>query len=129
MEVLIMSKIDDNIINNSSDEDVKLKEWEVLSNTSSLNLKTVCMEIDNADKNEGGINLKPFYQREYKFTRKDESLLIESLLAGIPVPTIYLASDTSKVPHISNVIDGQHRLMAVYRFIKNKFSLTGLEKL
>lgn len=106
----------------------KLKEWEVLSNTTTLNLKTICMEIDNAYEGTGGINLKPFYQRDYKFTRKDESLLIESLLAGIPVPTIYLASDTTKVPHISNVIDGQHRLFAVYRFINNKFSLTGLEK-
>jgi hypothetical protein len=86
------------------------------------------MEIDNGNKNEGGINLKPFYQREYKFTRKDESLLIESLLAGIPIPTIYLASDTSKVPHVSNVIDGQHRLLSVYRFLGNKFKLTGLEK-
>lgn len=106
----------------------KLKEWEVLSNTTTLNLKTICMEIDNVEKGFGGINLKPFYQRDYKFTRKDESLLIESLLAGIPIPTIYLASDTTKVPHISNVIDGQHRLFAVYRFINNKFALTGLEK-
>ncbi|WP_427340780.1 DUF262 domain-containing protein [Caloranaerobacter sp. DY30410] len=86
------------------------------------------MEIENGNNDLGGINLKPFYQREYKFTRKDESLLIESLLAGIPMSTIYLASDTTRVPHVSNVIDGQHRLLVVYRFLNNKFSLTGLEK-
>jgi hypothetical protein len=106
----------------------KLKVWEVMSNITNLNLRTICMEIDNGNDGQGGINLKPYYQREYKFSRKDESLLIESLLAGIPIPTIYLASDTTIVPHISNVIDGQHRLMAVHRFINNKFSLTGLEK-
>ncbi|MDP1471884.1 DUF262 domain-containing protein [Priestia megaterium] len=106
----------------------KLKEWEVNSNTTDMNLKTICMEIDNGNINEGGINLKPFYQREYKFTRKDESLLIESLLAGIPIPTIYLASDTSKIPHVSNVIDGQHRLYSVYRFLNGKFKLTDLAK-
>lgn len=106
----------------------KLKVWEVMSNITNLNLRTICMEIDNGGEGQGGINLKPYYQREYKFTRKDESLLIESLLAGIPIPTIYLASDTTRVPHVSNVIDGQHRLMAVHKFINNKFTLIGLEK-
>lgn len=111
----------------NKDSDLK-NIWEINSNTTQLNLKTICNEINAGNKGEGGINLKPFYQREYKFTRKDESLLIESLLGGIPIPIIYLASDTSKVPHISNVIDGQHRLMAVYRFINNNFKLIGLKK-
>lgn len=102
--------------------------WEINSNTTQYNLKTILNEIELGNKEQGGINLKPYYQREYKFTRKDESLLIESLLGGIPIPIIYLASDTRKIPHISNVIDGQHRLMAVYRFLKNKFKLTGLKK-
>ena len=112
-----------------SDVDVNLiKNWEVNSNTSDYNLDRIKYEIELGNQNKGGINLKPFYQREYKFTKKDESLLIESLLGGIPIPVIYLASDTSKVPHITNVIDGQHRLMAVYRFLNNKFALTGLKK-
>lgn len=107
---------------------VDLQKWEVRSNTSDYNLARICDEINLGDENKGGINLKPFYQREYKFTKKDESLLIESLLGGIPIPIIYLASDTSKVPHVSNVIDGQHRLFAVYRYMTNKFPLTGLTK-
>lgn len=115
---LIPSEIDVSVI----------KNWEVNSNTSDYNLSRVRDEIELGNKNKGGINLKPFYQREYKFTRKDESLLIESLLGGIPIPVIYLASDTSKIPHITNVIDGQHRLMAVNRFLNNDFKLTGLKK-
>lgn len=112
-----------------SDVDVSLiKNWEVNSNTSDYNLDRIRYEIELGNQNKGGINLKPFYQREYKFTKKDESLLIESLLGGIPIPVIYLASDTSKVPHVSNVIDGQHRLMAVNRFLNNEFALTGLKK-
>lgn len=113
----------------TSDIDVSLiKNWEVNSNTSDYNLDRIRYEIQLGNENKGGINLKPFYQREYKFTKKDESLLIESLLGGIPIPVIYLASDTSKVPHVSNVIDGQHRLMAVNRFLNNEFALTGLKK-
>lgn len=109
-------------------DDGLIKNWEIKSNTSDYNLDRIKYEIDLGNESRGGINLKPFYQREYKFTRKDESLLIESLLGGIPIPVIYLASDTSRIPHISNVIDGQHRLMAVYRFLNNKFPLTGLKK-
>ena len=101
----------------------------VQSNTSTLNIKSLCNEIDLGKAGEGGIRLKPFYQREYKFTKKDESFLIESLLMGIPIPTIYLASDTSVYPPVSNVIDGQHRLRAIHRFINGDFQLVGLEKL
>jgi hypothetical protein len=84
-----------------------IKNWAVKSNTSDYNLDRIKYEIDLGNNDTGGINLKPFYQRDYKFTKKDESLLIESLLGGIPIPVIYLASDTSKIPHISNVIDGR----------------------
>lgn len=104
-------------------------EIKVHSNNTTLNIKTICSEIDAGKNNNGGIRLRPFYQREYKFNRKDESFLIESLLIGIPIPTIYLASDTSVFPHISNVIDGQHRLRAIHRFINNNYKLTSLERL
>jgi hypothetical protein len=106
---------------------LEFKSWKVLSTPDSKTLKTVCEEIDSALKNEGGINLDPEYQREYKFTVLDESLLIESILMNIPIPIIYLSSDIRKEPYIANVIDGQHRLRAVYRFINNQFALKGLE--
>ncbi len=102
--------------------------WKVESTPDKKTLKSVVDEIDNAMIGSNGIKLDPEYQREYKFTTKDESLLIESLLIGIPIPVIYLSSDITKIPHIANVIDGQHRLRAVYRFLKNEFSLKELEK-
>ncbi|WP_028591463.1 DUF262 domain-containing protein [Paenibacillus massiliensis] len=103
--------------------------WEVKSTSDSKKLQSVREEIEAGIKGEGGINLDPEYQREYKFTEKDESLLIESILIGIPIPVIYLSSDITKVPHIANVIDGQHRLRAVYRFLTDKFKLKGLDHL
>ncbi len=109
-------------------EDIKNQEWSINSNTTEFNLLRITELINDATKGKGGINLKPFYQREYKFTRKDESLLIESILGGIPVPVIYLASNVKEVPNVFNVIDGQHRLMAIDRFLNNKFSLIGLEQ-
>lgn len=104
------------------------KNWKVESTSDNKTLKTVCDDIDSALKGESGIKLDPEYQREYKYSTKEESLLIESILMGIPIPIIYLSSDITKSPHVANVIDGQHRLRAVYRFLNNKFALKGLEK-
>ena len=101
----------------------------VESTPDNKSLKSIVGEIDSALKGGAGIRLDPEYQREYKFTKEDESLLIESLLLGIPIPVIYLSSDTTKVPYIANVIDGQHRLRAVYRFIKDEFQLCNLAKI
>ncbi|MFL9515987.1 hypothetical protein ACKENX_07245, partial [Acinetobacter baumannii] len=38
------------------------------------------------------IIVQPDYQREYRYTIADESLLIESIIVGIPVPPIFLAN-------------------------------------
>lgn len=104
-------------------------KWKVDSTTSSKSVYDLINEINKGLKREGGIRLDPEYQREYKFSIYDESLLIESLLIGIPIPIIYLSSDITKIPYMSNVIDGQHRLRAIYRFVNNVFCLKGLEKL
>ena len=63
----------------SLDDQLK-DQLKVQSNTTSLNLQTICHEIDLGKAEKGGIKLKPFYQRDYKFTKKDESFLIESLI-------------------------------------------------
>ena len=72
------------------------------------------------------IILTPDYQREYRSTSKDESSLIESMLLWIPIPPIFLASHKLKGVQVLNVVDGQHRLRAFYRFFENKFNLKEL---
>lgn len=72
------------------------------------------------------IILKPFYQRDYRSTVEDESSLIESILVGIPIPPVFLCSTRLKGVQVLNVVDGQHRLFAFYRFRKDKFKLSGL---
>ncbi len=70
--------------------------------------------------------LKPFYQRDYRSTVEDESSLIESILVGIPIPPVFLCSTRLKGVQVLNVVDGQHRLFAFYRFRKGKFRLSNL---
>lgn len=70
--------------------------------------------------------LKPDYQREYRSTVEEESSIIESILVGIPIPPVFLCSTRLKGVQVLNVVDGQHRLFALYRFRKGDFKLSGL---
>lgn len=70
--------------------------------------------------------MKPDYQRDYRSSIEDESSLIESILVGIPIPPVFLCSTRIKGAQALNVVDGQHRLFAFYRFRKKSFTLSGL---
>ena len=72
------------------------------------------------------IILKPDYQRDYRSTVPEESSLIESVLLGIPIPPVFLASNKMYDVQVLNVVDGQHRLRAFSRFINNEFKLKEL---
>ncbi len=80
-------------------------------------------------KYNDAIIIAPDYQREYRSTIKDESSLIESLLIGIPIPPVFFANDKYKKVPVLNVVDGQHRLRAFYRYVNNEFCLKELSLL
>ncbi|MBM7660415.1 hypothetical protein JOC85_001182 [Bacillus mesophilus] len=74
-----------------------------------------------------GIVLSPDYQRKYRSSIKEESSIIESLLVGIPIPEVFLVISGKNDVQIRHVMDGQHRLNAIFRYINNKFPLKKLE--
>lgn len=72
------------------------------------------------------INLRPEYQRRLRWTVKQKSLLIESLLLNVPIPPVFLyESDLARY----EVMDGQQRLSTVSEYLSNEFALSGLENL
>lgn len=75
---------------------------------------------------DGDIVTDPDYQRDFIYTEKQSSKLIESMLMGIPIPTIYLCQENDGT---WSVIDGQQRITSFVRFMKNEFALTGLTQL
>jgi len=72
------------------------------------------------------IILDPDYQRNYVWTNKKASLLIESILLNIPIPVIYASEDTNGKWII---VDGLQRLFSLKRFFSDEFKLYGLETL
>lgn len=69
---------------------------------------------------------QPDYQRNYVMDDKQASRLIESILMGIPIPTVYLCEENDNT---YSIIDWQQRMTSIVRFMKNEFALKGLEEL
>lgn len=73
----------------------------------------------------GELKPDPDWQRGYIWKPKDEQLLIDSILKGLPIPKFYLTEeyDAKKGASIHYVVDGQQRLKAIDRFLKNEFHI------
>jgi len=72
------------------------------------------------------LNLRPEYQRRFRWSTAQKSRLIESLLLNIPIPPVFLyESDAARY----EVMDGQQRLNAVQEFIAGDYALSGLQVL
>jgi hypothetical protein len=68
----------------------------------------------------------PEYQRKFRWSEGDESYLIESLFLGLPVPSIYVASNPDGT---WEVVDGLQRLSTLIHFMSiNPVALKQLGK-
>lgn len=63
--------------------------------------------------------LKPELQRKYVWDKKEASRFIESILLGLPVPSIFLAltKDEDRL-----IIDGYQRIMTIYDYVRGVYS-------
>ena len=105
-------------IENIPDEDVSYSDDD-LYNINSWGADLSFRElISMYEENE---LLKPELQRKYVWTKDEASRFIDSILLGLPVPSIFLAKDgTQKL-----IIDGYQRIMTVVDFVKGIFSDSG----
>ncbi len=62
--------------------------------------------------------VKPELQRKYVWTKDEASRFIDSILLGLPVPSIFLA----KVGEQRLIIDGYQRILTVYDYVRGIFS-------
>lgn len=65
--------------------------------------------------NRNNIDLDPTFQRRSAWTESKQSLFVESLILGLPIPQLILADAPGKRGSFI-VIDGKQRLLAIRRF-------------
>ncbi|WP_158288963.1 DUF262 domain-containing protein [Rubrivivax albus] len=61
------------------------------------------------------LDLNPTYQRDFVWSNADSQTLIESILRGIPLPSIILARGSGNQRY--QIVDGKQRLTAILRFM------------
>jgi len=94
--------IDDIEVGDDSELVVYSRDWTI---------GTIVSQIE-----QGNIDLNPKFQRRNAWTDQRRSKLIESLIAGLPVPEIVLAEDPNKRKAFL-VIDGKQRLLTLAGFV------------
>lgn len=62
----------------------------------------------------GEIILRPEYQRYFRWTTEQKSKLIESILIGLPLPSVFVAQDEDGN---WEVVDGMQRLSTIFDFM------------
>ncbi len=71
--------------------------------------------VQHAEDNE--LNLSPSYQRADVWPTGDAQLLIESILRGIPLPSVIILQGDDGMTTNYEVVDGKQRLTSILRFI------------
>jgi hypothetical protein len=86
--------------------------------------------LDGLDDDENEIFIPP-YQRRFVWSRERQSKFIESVMLGLPVPYIFIASlqkDANEDEGRAEVVDGSQRIRTLAAFVSNELELVGLEK-
>ncbi len=105
---MTIEELDDENENLSSDDLFNIVSW-----GADLSLR----EIKDSFKDEDFI--KPSLQRNYVWDKKEASRFIESILLGLPVPSIFLANTTGDRKLI---VDGYQRIQTISDFFGGVFS-------
>ena len=71
----------------------------------------------------------PSYQREFRLDKKKASRLVESVLMGLPIPSVCFHELDDDDCQQMEVIDGQTRIMSFILFLENEYALEGLSNL
>lgn len=104
----------------------KMTDKQPLLLQSELDQQRRQVDVDNYDLTLGEIVRMaeaneliraPEYQRKFRWSEDDESYLIESLFLGLPVPSIYVASNPDGT---WEVVDGLQRLSTLIHFMSLK---------
>ena len=104
--------INDLEVEEEIEDDITTERYDIATYSSDY---TVSVLYDMWEKNDIEI---PDYQRKYVWTIKQASLLIDSLLTGLPIPPLFFYIDDE---YKNLVIDGQQRLLSIVYYIDGFF--------
>lgn len=90
-------------------EEINQRRAEISSDGYSMSLGELISMYEN-----GELNIRPQFQRFFRWTPYQRSRLIESLLLKIPIPSIFVSQ---RQDGVWDVIDGQQRLSTILQLV------------
>lgn len=90
-------------------EEIAAKRSEIRSDGYSMSIGELI-----ALYRDGELDIHPEFQRFYRWSEEQKSRLIESLLLGIPIPSIFVSQ---KEDGVWDVIDGLQRLSTIFQLV------------
>lgn len=107
----------DNSILLEGDEDEKVSDEDVVYQINTFGADyTVDGLVRRFDR---GDIFRPEFQRNFVWTLPQASKFIESILLGLPIPSIFLYREESTQKHL--IVDGLQRLTTLHAFSKGRF--------
>ena len=110
-----------------SDIEKQIKELkkEVSFDTRDFTIEIIVQKYNKGlDKDENEIFV-PDYQRDFVWDEERQSKMIESIVLGLPIPSIFVAED---VNGRLEIVDGSQRIRTLSAFINEELILTDLSK-
>lgn len=91
------------------DEQIREARKTIKSDSYSISLGELVSQYEN-----GEINIRPEFQRLFRWTKRQKSRLIESILLGIPLPSIFVLQ---RQDGVWELIDGLQRISTILEFV------------
>lgn len=104
-------------------DSIPIKDRRVVTQPYDLAIDNLIQQINSGILFLRPISNRPKFQRQYVWSDKLASRLVESVLLNVPIPPCYL-SENDDCEY--DVIDGQQRIYSLYRFVENQFALRDL---
>ncbi|MCC3405889.1 MAG: DUF262 domain-containing protein [Microcoleus sp. PH2017_10_PVI_O_A] len=116
---------------NAAEMEIRDKQKQINYDTRDYPLEILVqkyMEGVNDDTNKLFI---PNYQRELVWDDARQSKFIESVIWGLPIPSIFVVDighDENDEPRLE-IVYGAQRILTLTRFVNNELTLSGLKKI
>jgi len=128
--VQLLAKIEQ--LKTDAEHQIRLHQKDIDFQTKEYTVElTVQKYSDGLDDDDNELFI-PDYQREFTWSIKRQSKLIESLLMGLPIPYIFIAdilSDDKEDTGRTEIVDGSQRIRTLHAFLSNNLTLEKLELL
>ncbi|EBX3489549.1 DUF262 domain-containing protein [Salmonella enterica subsp. enterica serovar Gaminara] len=120
------------VFKQNAEEQVRAEQKDVDFETKEFTVELLVNKYNSGLEDDTNELFVPDYQRDFVWSEKRQSRLIESLILGFPIPYIFTADVLSEDPELDGrieIVDGSQRVRTIHAFIHNKLTLQDLKSL